>query len=56
MSRQLRISSAFSLAAMLALALFAATGGPEAAHEKLTGAPAFAEAPALMPELPALSL
>lgn len=56
MSRQLRISSAFSIAAMAALALFAATGGPEAAREKLTGAPAYAEAPALMPQLAAPSL
>jgi hypothetical protein len=56
MSRQLRIASTFSLAATLALALFAATGGSEAVREKLTGAPAFAEAPALMPDLPALSL
>ncbi|WEK47913.1 MAG: hypothetical protein P0Y56_06350 [Candidatus Andeanibacterium colombiense] len=57
MSRQLAISAAFSVFATAALALFAANGGPEAAHEKLTGASTFVEAPAeltQMPKLPAL--
>ncbi|MBO9499811.1 MAG: hypothetical protein J7496_15920 [Novosphingobium sp.] len=50
MSRQLAISAGFSVVATLAVALFAATGGAAAAHHRLTGAPAYAEAPALLPQ------
>ncbi len=58
MSKQLAISSAFSVFATAALALFAAAGGPPADHESMTGAPISIEAPALpaaMPALPILS-
>lgn len=51
MSRQFAISSAFSLFATAAVALFAAADGPQAAHETLTGASTFAEAPARISQL-----
>jgi hypothetical protein len=59
MSRQFAISSAFSVFATAAVALFAAAGGSQAAHETVTGAPTFVEAPAQisqLPKLPALRL
>jgi hypothetical protein len=56
MSRQLAISAAFSVFATAAVALFAAHGGPRVVHERLTGAPTYAEAPALSLQLPKLPL
>ena len=50
MSRQLAISAAFSVLATLAVAVFAASGGAAAGHHRLTGAPAYAEAPAFLPQ------
>jgi hypothetical protein len=55
MSKRLAISSAFSVFATAALALFAAAGGPEAARQNIAGAPIEIKAPTELSQLPKLS-
>lgn len=54
MSKQLAISSAFSIFATAAVALFAASGGTDAQSHMLAGAPIEIKAPAELPQLPEL--
>ena len=56
MSKQLTISAGFSIFATAALALFAATGGPDMPVHKMTSAPIAIEALADLVQLPKLSL
>jgi len=53
MSKQLAVSSAFSVFAMAAFALFAAAGGARTDSQSIAGTPIMIEAPAL-PQLPAM--
>jgi len=54
MSKQLAVSAAFSVFAMAAFALFATPDHARMSAQKVTGANAYASAPALDRHLPAL--